>query len=628
MRRLRYTAVLAAAALASAALTAGTTAASAGTAGAPVGEAPALPPGAAVAGPEAGSAALHITVALRPADPAGLNALATQVSTPGSPQFRHFLSPAQVQDRFGPPGGAAAAVTSWLRSQHLSTGSALGDGLLIPATGSTAQVEAAFQTTIDQVRLANGRMARVNRQAPKVPARLRRWVTAVAGLDNLNTPRPGLAQGAAAGPQACPAARKTPHVYTAAQLARAYGFTPLYRGGDFGQHITIALFELADYATSDIGTYKRCYGIHPAVRRVPVDGGTTIKASGQGIGEVTADIEVAGVMAPRARILVYEAPASGGDASSLDNYGTIVQQNRAQVVSSSWGNCEPVISTRVLTVESQLFQEMAVQGQSMMAAAGDAGLRSLPAVPAADTAPPGLPPGGQRPGQPAVRDQRRGHRHHPLRLAAGGVGVEPDPGRSRLPGPVPRPTRPQAEVPGEPGRRRRPLAPVADAGLAARVRSQRQRQRRSLRSARRHGLPGGARCLGPGSAGTKHLRGYVIYGAAGAFKGAGWQTAGGTSLATPLWAALTALADHQMVTHRLGLLSPSLYRIDQQDPQAFTDVAAGENDYLAASGNPSHYTCQYQAMSRQPCYRAVTGYDTATGLGTPQAAFLVADLLR
>lgn len=143
-----------------------------------------------MAGPEGSSATPHITVALRSADPRGLKLLPTQVSTPGSPQFRHFLSPAQVQERFGPPAGAAASVSAWLRSQHLRTGTTLGDGLLIPATGSTAQIEAAFQTTIEQVQLANGRMAHVNRQAPKVPANLRPWVAAVVGLDNLNTPPP------------------------------------------------------------------------------------------------------------------------------------------------------------------------------------------------------------------------------------------------------------------------------------------------------------------------------------------------------------------------------------------------------------------------------------------------------
>ena len=333
-------------------------------------------------------------------------------------------------------------------------------------------------------------------------------------------------------------------------------------------------------------------------------------------------------MAPRARILVYEAPASGGDASSLDNYGTIVQQNRAQVVSSSWGNCEPVISTRVLTVESQLFQEMAVQGQSMMAAAGDSGsedclenLRQLPfhLAYSLEVDDPGSQPFVTSVGGTAITRYGSPPVESAWNQTPGGHGF-PAPFRGR-----------HGHKPKYPGN----LA--GGGGLSHRwlmLAWQRGFDLSGNASGAPCGAPAGMDCRevpdvsALAQAGTKHLRGYVIYGAAGAFKGAGWQTAGGTSLATPLWAALTALADHQMVTHRLGLLSPSLYRIDQQDPQAFTDVAAGENDYLAASGNPSHYTCQYQAMSRQPCYRAVTGYDTATGLGTPQAAFLVADLLR
>jgi hypothetical protein len=54
----------------------------------------------------------------------------------------------------------------------------------------------------------------------------------------------------------------------------------------------------------------------------------------------------------------------------------------------------------------------------------------------------------------------------------------------------------------------------------------------------------------------------------------------------------------------------------------------GHNDYLAAGGHPSHYTCRYQGMGMQPCYRAVSSYDMATGLGTPRARYLIADLLR
>lgn len=322
----------------------GASAASAGRPGAPaghvmvpVGPAPGIPPGARIIGREAGSATLHITVALRSADPRGLRRVATRVSTPGSAGFRHFLTPRQVQARFGPRRGAAAAVRAWLNRHHLSTTPTLGDGLLLPAAGSVAGIEAAFRTTIDRVRLPDGRTALLNRRAPRVPADLRGQVSAVIGLSTVHLPGSALASEPVPGPRACRAARTTRHVYTAAWLARAYKFNPLYRQHDFGQHVTVALFELADYANRDIRAYTRCYRVHPSIHRVRVDGGTTVAASGAGTLEVTADIEVVAAMAPRASVLVYEAPLAGGDQSIVDTYGAIAQQDRAQVVSSSWG---------------------------------------------------------------------------------------------------------------------------------------------------------------------------------------------------------------------------------------------------------------------------------------------------
>ena len=190
----------------------------------------------------------------------------------------------------------------------------------------------------------------------------------------------------APGPRACRAARTTRHVYPAAWLAHAYTFNPLYRQHDFGQHVTVALFELADYASRDIRAYTRCYRVHPSIRRVRVDGGTSVAASGTGTLEVTADVEVVAALAPRASVLVYEAPLAGGDQSIVDTYGAIAQQDRAQVVSSSWGGCEPLAGAPVIRIEAQLFQEMALQGQSMMAAAGDSGsagcLPDVKAIPA------------------------------------------------------------------------------------------------------------------------------------------------------------------------------------------------------------------------------------------------------
>ena len=594
----------------------------------PVGPAPGLPPGARIIGREASSATLRITVALRSAHPRGLRRLATRIATPGSARFRHFLTPRQVQARFGPRRGAAAAVRAWLNRHHLSTRPTLGDGLLLPAAGSVAAIEAAFRTTIDRVRLSDGRMALVNRRPPRVPADLRRRVSAVIGLSTVHLPGSALGSGPVPGPRACRAARATRHVYPAAWLARAYKFNPLYRQHDFGQHVTVALFELADYANRDIRAYTRCYRVHPSVRRVRVNGGTTVAASGTGTLEVTADVEVVAALAPRASVLVYEAPLAGGDQSIVDTYGAITQQDRAQVVSSSWGGCEPLAGAAVVRVEAQLFQEMALQGQSMMAAAGDSGSEGC------------LPDVKEIPARLAYSLQVGNPASQPFVTAVGGTiitryGSPPvqsawnqTPAGMGFPAPFNgrhgRPSTYPGNLVGSGGISRMWWMPSWQAAF--------MRGRRA--SGARCGAPRGTGCRevpdvsALAAIGTKGTRGYVIYGTAGAFKGQGWLTVGGTSLATPLWAALTALADQQAPGHRLGLLSPGLYRVARSDRRAFTDVAAGNNDYLAGYGRRSHHTCRFRGQPDQPCYRAATGYDMATGLGTPQAGYLVTDLLR
>lgn len=624
---------------------------------APVGAAPALPSGARLAGAEPGSVTLHVTVALRPAHPAGLDRLATRVATPGTTQFRHFLRPAQVQRRFGPPAAVLARARAWLHAQRLTTQPVLGDGLLLPVTGPVRRFEAAFRVKIARVRLRGGRLAWANQSAPELPTGLRRWVTAVVGLDSLQELHPELAHGAAPsqmphlaaqpvlasgggpvpGPRACPAARNTRHVYTAAWLATAYKFNPLYRAGDFGQHVTVALYELADYANRDIRAYDRCYQISPTLRRVRVDGGTAVAANPDGTVEVTADIEVAAAMAPQASILVYEAPASRGAVAELDNYGAIAQQDRAQVVSTSWGSCEPLSGgARVLRIESEIFQEMSVQGQSMLAAAGDDG--SVDCM---------LPQNKKVPPDPILYSlQVDDPGSQPFVTSVGGTEITRfgSPPVQSVWNQTPYGQGFRAPFNGRPGRPVKSPGNILGGGGISRMWQMPSWQVGFDHSGNSSGqpcrAPRGHDCREvpdvsalaargtPAAPGVRRTRGYVIYGTAGAFQGQGWQTVGGTSLATPLWAALAALADRQRASHRLGLLSPSLYRIDRTDPKAFTDVVAGNNDYLARGGHPSHHSCRHGGKRDKPCYHATRGYDMASGLGTPQASYLVAALLR
>jgi subtilase family serine protease len=333
-------------------------------------------------------------------------------------------------------------------------------------------------------------------------------------------------------------------------------------------------------------------------------------------------------MAPRASILVYQAPLSGGDQSIVDTYGAIAQQDRAQVVSSSWGGCEPLAGTAATRVEAQLFQEMTLQGQSMMAAAGDSGSEGC------------LPDVKEVPARLAYSLQVGNPASQPFVTAVGGTAITRygsppvESAWNQTPAGMGFP----APFNGRHGRPRTYPGNLAGGGGISRMWWMPSWQAAFLGG----GHASGARCGAPrgtgcrevpdvsalAAIGTRGTRGYVIYGTAGAFKGQGWQSVGGTSLATPLWAALTALADQRAARHRLGLLSPSLYRIARQDPGAFTDVVAGTNDYLATYGRHSHHACRSGRRRRLACYPATRGYDMATGLGSPQAGYLVTDLLR
>ena len=93
----------------------------------------------------------------------------------------------------------------------------------------------------------------------------------------------------------------------------------------------------------------------------------------------------------------------------------------------------------------------------------------------------------------------------------------------------------------------------------------------------------------------------------------GWYDIGGTSLSTPQWAGLIAIAD-QLNGSGLGPINTALYKIGA-DPTRyandFFDITLGNN----------------QTVSSVAGYPATTGWDPITGLGTPNAANLIPDLV-
>ena len=98
--------------------------------------------------------------------------------------------------------------------------------------------------------------------------------------------------------------------------------------------------------------------------------------------------------------------------------------------------------------------------------------------------------------------------------------------------------------------------------------------------------------------------------------GSGYYIIGGTSWATPQFSGIVAIAD-QAAGHDLGFLNPLLYKIGTNPADGIVDVTKG-NITVSFTQNGTQYTVKGA--------KATTGYDLASGLGTPDAAKLVAAL--
>ena len=161
--------------------------------------------------------------------------------------------------------------------------------------------------------------------------------------------------------------------FTPVQVAALYGFPKNLTGA--GQ--TIGILELGGgYETSDITTFFKGLGLTaPKVVAVSVDGGTNVPGgdpSGAD-GEVALDIQVAGAIAPGAKIAVYFSQNT--DQGFNDTITTAVHDtaNKPSVLSISWGGEEGSWSAASRTALDDACQSAAALGVTITVASGDNG---------------------------------------------------------------------------------------------------------------------------------------------------------------------------------------------------------------------------------------------------------------
>ena len=262
-----------------------------------------------------------------------------------------------------------AKVEAFAREHNLTVVETDPAARKVALAGTAAQMMTAFSTQLQHYDY-QGKMFRGRTSYLHIPSELDQIIVGVFGLDDRPQAQPHLRYPipSSAEPQASASTS-----YTPPQVAQLYDFPTGVNGS--GQ--CIALIELGGgYNNQDLTTYFQQLSIPtPQVISVSVDGGqnTPVGDPNSADGEVALDIEVAGGVAPAARIAVYFAPNT--DRGFLDAITQAVHDttNNPSVISISWGGPESSWTSQAMQAMDQAFQAAAVLGITVCCAAGDGG---------------------------------------------------------------------------------------------------------------------------------------------------------------------------------------------------------------------------------------------------------------
>ena len=280
------------------------------------------------------------------------------------------VSREDYEKEFGASQEDADAVGAYAHDYNLTTVDVDLARRSVILKGKIIDFAEAFAVDLHETTTLTGVQTRVRTGDIHVPENLENIITGIFGFDERQAARPMFQVYKPGNKTVSHAAASSS--YTADQLAKIYGFPT----GVTGKGQSIAIIELGGgYKTADVSNYFKSLGIKkPSVKAVSVDGGKNAPTTPDSAdGEVLLDIEVAGAVAPDAKLVVYFAPNT--DQGFLDAITQAVHDttNTPSVVSISWGSAEVNWTPQALTNFNEAFKAAALLGVTICVAAGDAG---------------------------------------------------------------------------------------------------------------------------------------------------------------------------------------------------------------------------------------------------------------
>ncbi len=548
-------------------------------------------------GPLDPSTQLNLVISLPLRNNAELQELLKQLYDSQSPQYRHFLTVDQFEARFGPSEEDYQSLVSFAQSNHLTIDGTRSSRRLLKVSGTVENIQKVFNVSLNQYQKPDGSLFFAPENEPSIDFDVP--VLHVGGLDNYQVPKPMLHASA---PQAWVPKQSSYHPSTGGISPKAIanaGSAPssLFWGSDFrnayvpgvcltGTGQSVALVEFEGYYDSDILGYEALAGLpNVPVTNVLIDGfsGTPPRHNGDsnGVIEVSLDIEMAISMAPGlTQVRVYEvansAPANDAD-DMLDQIATDGKTTSIHQISCSWTGFGD-------TTSETYFEQFATQGQAFFQAAGDNGAYVT--------------------GDPDTTVPIPTNFSSNIEMTVvGGTELSMNgSGQSYL-----------SETTWN-----APLAGVTYAGgggVCSVVPIPTYQQGASMTAYIT--ADGGSTVLRnipdvSMDAFNIFVVGNKTYTSPTNYS---YYTVVGTSAATPLWAGFLALANEQGASGgvTVGFANPALYAIGLGGNYNadFNDIKDGSTNNLA--GNPN-------------LYKAITGYDLATGWGSPTGQKLINDL--
>ncbi|MGD0268833.1 MAG: S53 family peptidase [Candidatus Sulfotelmatobacter sp.] len=285
---------------------------------------------------------------------------------------RKIFSRKEYEQLHGADADSIARVEAFARQHKLTVKEKSAARRTVILSGTVTAMNEAFGVELKQYDHPSGQY-RGRTGTVQLPPELQDVVEGVFGLDNRPQAKPHFRRRRGAG-GIRPAAQAQGESYTPAQVATFYDFPT----NENGSGECIALIELGGgYIPTDLTNYWKQLHLTqtPTVSAVSVGNGSNSPTGDPNgpDGEVMLDIEVAGSIAPAAKIVVYFADNT--DAGFLNAITTAVHDttNNPSIVSISWGGPESSWTQQAMTSMDEAFQSAGAMGVTVCVAAGDDG---------------------------------------------------------------------------------------------------------------------------------------------------------------------------------------------------------------------------------------------------------------